>query len=296
MRRSECHSRRISRPATGRERKVRTRCREQRARRVAVVVASARSSPWRSRPSLVAACGSSATGRAARAGAPAVATTRVAPVAPCGAGDPGAAGPSNEIGVTSDAITIGVVADVTGARASFRSNWEAMQAFAAYCNAQGGIAGRRLVVQLFDPRCSTTARPSPTRAPRCSRSSARRRRSTATAPASRPTAASPTSPRSWPSRRTSGCRPSCSRSRVRSSSTSSGRCGTSPGVDHAAVRRGAIAYLDVGVTAIRTARQVAASRAVGLPLRRQGRPAGPHRTRRLRPHRRRTSSDSGRST
>ena len=32
----------------------------------------------------------------------------------------------------------------------FRSNWEAMQAFAAYCNAQGGIAGRRLDVRLFD--------------------------------------------------------------------------------------------------------------------------------------------------
>ena len=68
-------------------------------------------------------------------------------VSPCGPGTPG---PSNEIGVTPEAITIGVVADVTGARAGFRSNWEAMQAFAAACNSEGGIAGRRLDVRLFD--------------------------------------------------------------------------------------------------------------------------------------------------
>ena len=81
------------------------------------------------------------------AAVPAVGTARAATVSPCGPGTPG---PSSELGVAPDAITVGVVADVSGVRALFRSNWEAMQAFAAYCNAQGGIAGRRLDVRLFD--------------------------------------------------------------------------------------------------------------------------------------------------
>ena len=77
----------------------------------------------------------------------AVSTAKVPTVSPCG---PGTAGPSDEIGVTPDSITVGVVADVTGARAGFRSSWDAMQAFAAYCNSLGGISGRRLDVRLFD--------------------------------------------------------------------------------------------------------------------------------------------------
>jgi ABC-type branched-subunit amino acid transport system substrate-binding protein len=96
---------------------------------------------------VVTACGSAASTRTPTAAVPVVATTRAPAVSPCG---PGTAGPSDEIGVTPDAITVGVVADVSGARAVFRSNWEAMEAFAAYCNAQGGIAGRHLNVQLFD--------------------------------------------------------------------------------------------------------------------------------------------------
>ena len=78
-------------------------------------------------------------------------------------------------------------------------------------------------------RSSATARPSPTPARRCSRSWAPPPRSTATARASRPIAASPTSPRSWPSRRTNGSPPWCHRCRVRSSSTWWGRCATSRG-------------------------------------------------------------------
>ena len=109
-----------------------------------VAASSARSLPSRS---VAAACGSTATPSATTAAVVAVSTARVPTVSPCG---PGTAGASDEIGVAPDAITVGVVADVTGARAGFRSNWDAMQAFAAYCNSQGGIAGRRLDVRLFD--------------------------------------------------------------------------------------------------------------------------------------------------
>jgi ABC-type branched-subunit amino acid transport system substrate-binding protein len=95
---------------------------------------------------VTSACGSG-TGRAAPARAPHVATAPVPAVSPCGPGTPV---PSRDIGVTADTVTVGVVADITGPRALFTANWQAMQAFAAYCNAQGGIAGRRLVVQPFD--------------------------------------------------------------------------------------------------------------------------------------------------
>ena len=79
-----------------------------------------------------------------------VVSTKPAPhVEPCGPGTPG---PSDAIGVSADAITVGVVVDVSGPRAQFRPNWQAMQAFAAFCNYRGGIAGRRLDVRLFDTK------------------------------------------------------------------------------------------------------------------------------------------------
>src|SRR4051794_276216 len=97
---------------------------------------------------VVSACGTSAAPRArGTAGAPTVAPKRAPTVSPCG---PGTAGASDEIGVAPDSITIGVVADVSGARALFRANWDAVQAFAAYCNSLGGVAGRTLVAKLFD--------------------------------------------------------------------------------------------------------------------------------------------------
>ncbi len=66
---------------------------------------------------------------------------------PCRAGTPA---PADEIGITPDRIVVGVVADVTGPRASFAANWDAMQAFAAACNDRGGIGGRTLEVRLFN--------------------------------------------------------------------------------------------------------------------------------------------------
>jgi hypothetical protein len=93
-----------------------------------------------------AACGSTATAPP-RAAAPSVAAKHAPHVEPCGPGTPTS---SDEIGVTSDSVTVGVVADVTGLRAQFIPAWEAMQAFAAFCNSEGGIAGRHLDVRLID--------------------------------------------------------------------------------------------------------------------------------------------------
>lgn len=95
---------------------------------------------------VIAACGS-ATGEQSRAAVPVVSTKAAPHVEPCGPGTPAS---SDAIGVSDDAITVGVVVDVSGPRAQFLPNWQAMEAFAAFCNDQGGIAGRRLDVELFD--------------------------------------------------------------------------------------------------------------------------------------------------
>lgn len=98
----------------------------------------------------LAACGSGGGSSADAPQAPLSASSAAAPaVDPCGPGTPEAV---DEIGVTADAVSIGVVADVTGPRAQFGANWDAMQAFAAACNDRGGINGRRLDVQLFNSK------------------------------------------------------------------------------------------------------------------------------------------------
>lgn len=93
----------------------------------------------------LSACGTSATPKPRAA--PATVNRDAPDVEPCG---PGAMVASDETGISDTAITVGVIADVTGARAQFLGNWQAMQAFAAFCNSRGGIAGRRLDVRLFD--------------------------------------------------------------------------------------------------------------------------------------------------
>ena len=109
----------------------------RRARFIALVAAASM---------VIAACGSSTTARVVQP-VVTVSTQPVPHVEPCGSGP---VTPSNETGLSNEAITVGVIADVTGARAQFLSNWQAMQAFAAFCNSRGGIAGRRLDVKLFD--------------------------------------------------------------------------------------------------------------------------------------------------
>jgi len=209
---------------------------------------------------LVTACGSAASEGAPAARAPAVTTARAATVSPCGPGTPGR---SDEIGVAPDVIPIGVVADVTGARAGFRTNWEAMQAFAAACNSQGGIAGRRLEVRLFDTNvfrhrqaitdaCTSVLAVVGSAAafdgdgssvatdcgipdiPALIAEPAHARVPTVVAPIPSPPQLFLVGPMRYFAR-------------------------IAPG----AVRRGAMAYLDVGVTAVRAARQVEAGKAVG---------------------------------
>jgi len=58
---------------------------------------------------------------------------------------------STDVGVTDDAITIGVIADLTGVVPGlFKAAPDAVKAYAAMINEEGGIHGRELVVEVFD--------------------------------------------------------------------------------------------------------------------------------------------------
>jgi ABC-type branched-subunit amino acid transport system substrate-binding protein len=77
---------------------------------------------------------------------------------PSGQGDPaetdagsGSGAGSTDVGVTDDAITIGVVADLTGVVPGlFKAAPDAVKAYAAMVNEAGGIHGRELVVEVYD--------------------------------------------------------------------------------------------------------------------------------------------------
>ena len=67
---------------------------------------------------------------------------------PCGPGD---ASGATEVGVTDDEITIVTIADPGGVRPGLNQGvFDTMKAFGEWCNAQGGINGRRLNVVLRD--------------------------------------------------------------------------------------------------------------------------------------------------
>jgi ABC-type branched-subunit amino acid transport system substrate-binding protein len=213
---------------------------------------------------LAAACGTSDAPKATPTAVAAVATTRVPTVTPCG---PGNASPSSEIGVTPEAITVGVVADVSGARALFRTNWEAMQAFAAYCNDAGGIAGRELRVQLFDTQ---VFRHRQAMIDSCTSVFAL----VGSAAAFDGDGASIEADCGIPDVAALVAQPA--HERVPTVITPMpnpqrlylvGPLRYLARLDPSAVRRAAMAYLDVGVTAVRAARQVEASRAVGYRFR-----------------------------
>jgi Periplasmic binding protein len=58
---------------------------------------------------------------------------------------------ATDVGVTDDAITIGVIADLTGVVPGlFKAAPDAVQAYAAMVNEAGGIHGRELVVEVYD--------------------------------------------------------------------------------------------------------------------------------------------------
>jgi ABC-type branched-subunit amino acid transport system substrate-binding protein len=75
-----------------------------------------------------------------------------------GQGDPtqsdeasGSGAGATDVGVTDDAITIGVIADLTGVVPGlFKAAPDAVEAYAAMVNEAGGIHGRELVVEVFD--------------------------------------------------------------------------------------------------------------------------------------------------
>jgi ABC-type branched-subunit amino acid transport system substrate-binding protein len=69
---------------------------------------------------------------------------------PTEAGSGSGAG-ATDVGVTDDAITIGVIADLTGVVPGlFKAAPDAVQAYAAMVNEAGGIHGRELVVEVYD--------------------------------------------------------------------------------------------------------------------------------------------------
>lgn len=78
--------------------------------------------------------------------------------APAGQGDPtqtgeasGSGAGATDVGVTDDAITIGVIADLTGVVPGlFKAAPDAVKAYAAMVNEAGGIHGRELVVEVYD--------------------------------------------------------------------------------------------------------------------------------------------------
>lgn len=111
---------------------------------------------------VAAACGSraddSAPATTTTVGAPADTTTTETTepavpmvgtlVSPCGPGD--ATGTFSP-GVTDDTITVGTIADIGGPVPGLgQEMWDAMDAFAAYCNSLGGINGRTLQVTHLD--------------------------------------------------------------------------------------------------------------------------------------------------
>jgi ABC-type branched-subunit amino acid transport system substrate-binding protein len=71
---------------------------------------------------------------------------------PCGKADP-SLGPltDSDVGVTASEIKLATIADPGGPKPGLNKGmWDSMQAFADWCNAQGGILGRKLVVDLLD--------------------------------------------------------------------------------------------------------------------------------------------------
>ncbi len=60
-------------------------------------------------------------------------------------------GGATDVGITADSITIGVVADLSGVVPGlFQSAVDAVESYAAMVNADGGINGRELVVNVYD--------------------------------------------------------------------------------------------------------------------------------------------------
>jgi ABC-type branched-subunit amino acid transport system substrate-binding protein len=68
----------------------------------------------------------------------------------------GGNGGATDTGVTANSIKIAAIADISGVqRGLFQSAWDAIDALAAFVNSQGGIYGRRLVVDHLDDQTNS---------------------------------------------------------------------------------------------------------------------------------------------
>jgi len=100
------------------------------------------------------ACSRGSTASSSSTGTSSTATTAAAAASKCGSTPLQA----TDIGITPTTITVEVMADVGSPLAPglFQGNFDAMNAFAKYVNAHGGIACRTLVVRTWDSKLDPT--------------------------------------------------------------------------------------------------------------------------------------------
>jgi ABC-type branched-subunit amino acid transport system substrate-binding protein len=102
---------------------------------------------------LIAGCGGRSNDTASDTSSGGSSTT----AAPTGGADCAKEKPkATEVGVSADTITVEVMADVGSSLAPglFQGNHDALEAYAKYINANGGIACRKLVAKLWDTKLS----------------------------------------------------------------------------------------------------------------------------------------------
>jgi ABC-type branched-subunit amino acid transport system substrate-binding protein len=101
-------------------------------------------------PQNVASPGGTTVGGAAEAGGPSLFGTIESP---CGQNTTGAPLPASATGVTADSITISTISDPGGPKIGLNQGvFDSMVAFTDWCNAQGGVNGRKLVLEQRDAK------------------------------------------------------------------------------------------------------------------------------------------------
>ncbi len=111
---------------------------------------------------LAAGCSSassSSPGSASGSTAPASAAAASATTSAAPAGSAGPAGPGTDIGLTATTIKVGMIADVDTSLAPglFQKSENAVKAWADIVNANGGLAGRKVVVDFCDSKLDPNA-------------------------------------------------------------------------------------------------------------------------------------------
>jgi ABC-type branched-subunit amino acid transport system substrate-binding protein len=110
---------------------------------------------------LLAACssGSSSSVSSSPAGSSAGTSSSAGPASSGSAAAAGPAAPGTDVGLTSKEIRIGIIADVNTSvqPGLFQKNVDAVKAWASLVNAQGGLAGRQVVVDFCDGKLDPNA-------------------------------------------------------------------------------------------------------------------------------------------